>query len=146
MAERAIRTIKQKVEKYFHVSGKRRWIDVIDKIVSNYNQTPHSAHGYPPVDVASRPHSEIYKILYPHRKIKVQCKLKRGDLVRILREKRLFEKGYTPNWSTEVYKIKNIRQSNAVCWYKLSKINGEELAGIWYYYQLNFVSRNADSS
>jgi len=146
IAERAIRTIKEKLEKYFHITGKRKWIDAIDQIVSNYNNTPHSSHGYPPNEVVNRPRGEIYKTLYPNKSLKIQCRLKKGDLVRIIREKGRLEKGYTPKWSEEIYKISNIRQSNAVCWYKVQSIDGVALKGVWYYYQLNFVSRNVHTS
>ena len=146
IAERAIRTIKEKLEKYFHITGKRKWIDAINQIVSNYNNTPHSSHGYPPNEVVNRPRGEIYKTLYPNKSLKIQCRLKKGDLVRIIREKGRLEKGYTPKWSEEIYKISNIRQSNAVCWYKVQSIDGVALKGVWYYYQLNFVSRNVHTS
>ena len=146
IAERAIRTIKEKLEKYFHITGKRKWIDAIDQIVSNYNNTPHSSHGYPPNEVVNRPRGEIYKLLYPNKSLKIQCRLKKGDLVRILREKRLFEKGYTPKWSKEIYKISDIRQSNTMCWYKVRSIDDKPLKGIWYYYQLNLVSSHVYTS
>ena len=41
VAERAIRTIKQRLQKVFFKSGNNRWIDVIDQIAVNYNKTPH---------------------------------------------------------------------------------------------------------
>ena len=64
------------------------------------------------------------------------------DKVRIIKEKSLFEKGYTANWSEEIYKIREVRQSDGVCFYYLSKQDNEPLEGIWYYYQLNLVSRH----
>ena len=146
MVERAIRTIKERLEKYFTISGKRNWIDVIDQIISNYNKTPHSTHGYPPDEVANRPPKEIFNLLYPNRNFKVACRLKQGDLVRKIREKSIFAKGYTEKWSKEIFRIASVRQSNAVCWYKLEYLDGKKLSGIWYYYQLNFVSRNDNSS
>ena len=57
-------------------------------------------------------------------------------------KKTLFEKGYTQNWSDEIYEIADVRQSGRVCWYILKTLAGEELSGIWYYYQLNLVARN----
>ena len=68
------------------------------------------------------------------------------DKVRKIIDKDLFEKGYTANWSDEIYKIKEIRQSNGVCWYYLVSLDEKPVDGIWYYYQLNLVSSHADQS
>lgn len=141
VAERAIRTIKTRLEKYFRVAGKRKWIDVIDQIVKNYNLTPHSATGYPPLEVNDENRDEVYKKLYPLKTVTVVCRLKIGDKVRKIIEKDTWKKGYTQNWSEEIYEIATVRQSNTVCYYKLQHINGEKIPGIYYYYQLNLVAR-----
>ena len=142
MAERVIQTIKRKVEKYFHLNKTKSWINVIDQIVENYNNTPHRSHGFKPIDVVEENRDDVFKRLYPNRNISVICKLNIGDRVRKIREKTLFEKGYTQNWSDEIYEIADVRQSGGVCWYILKTLAGEELSGIWYYYQLNLVARN----
>ena len=110
--------------------------------MNNYNNTPHSSHDFKPIDVVEENRDEVYKRLYPNRHISVICKLNVGDRVRKIREKTLFEKGYTQNWSDEIYEIADVRQSGGVCWYILKTLSNEELPGIWYYYQLNLVARN----
>ena len=142
MAERLIRTLKSRLEKYFKAKKTRRWIDVLDQLVENYNSVPHSSHGLPPQDVDSDNREYVYKQLYPDKDLTVVCKLKIGDRVRKIREKTEFEKGYTENWSEEIYIIADKRQSQTVCWYKIKSLDGKLLPGIWYYYQLNLVSRN----
>ena len=144
MAERAIRTIKNRLQKYFSKTKKHIWIDVINQVVENYNATPHSSHGLPPQDVADENRDEVYKKLYPNQNLTTVCKLKKGDKVRILKEKTEFEKGYTQKWSDEIYKIRSVRQSGGVCWYKVEDHTGTELKGIWYYYQLNLVAGHVD--
>ena len=144
MAERAIRTIKNRLQKYFSKTNKHIWIDVINQVVENYNATPHSSHGLPPQDVADENRDEVYKKLYPNQNLTTVCKLKKGDKVRILKEKTEFEKGYTQKWSDEIYKIRSVRQSGGVCWYKVEDHTGTELKGIWYYYQLNLVAAHVD--
>ena len=146
MAERVIRTIKNRLQKYFIQNKKQIWIDVIHQIAKNYNSTPHSAHGLPPLDVTDDNRDEVYKKLYPDKDLTTVCKLKKGDKVRIIKEKTDFEKGYTQKWSDEIFQIKSIRQSGGVCWYKLENHTAEEVKGIWYYYQLNLVASNADQS
>ena len=133
---------QKKTGKYFHHNKTKKWIDAIDQIVQNYNNTPHSAHGLKPVDVTEENSDDVYKKMFPDRNLTVICKLKVGDKVRKIREKTLFEKGYTQNWSDEIYKIVDVRQSNGICWYILKTLADEEVTGIWYYYQLNLVSRD----
>ena len=142
VVERAIRTIKSRLEKYFEFSKKRKWINVIDQVIQNINQTPHSSHGFSPQDVNDENRNDVYKKLYPNKKLSIVCRLKIGDRVRKIREKAIFEKGYKPNWTEEIFSIRDVRQSNQVCWYKLETLAGEKISGIWYYYQLNLVSTN----
>lgn len=146
IVERAIRTIKSRLEKYFKQSGKRKWNDVIQQIIQNINRTPHSAHGFPPQDVNDENRDEVYKRMFPKKRLSVVCRLDIGDQVRKIKEKVLFEKGYKQNWSDEIYKIKSVRQSNQVCWYKLETSTGKAIPGIWYYYQLNLVTKNDNKS
>ena len=144
MAERAIQTIKNRLEKYFKLSGKNIWIDVINQIATNYNETPHSSHKIAPQDVNDENRDDVYKRLYPDKDLTIICKLKKGYKVRVLREKTDFEKGYLQKWSDEIYTIKDIRQSGGTCWYILHDHTGNELKGIWYYYQLNLVAKYVD--
>ena len=58
-------------------------------------------------------------------------KLKVGDHVRISTYKNIFAKGYTPNWSEEVFVIKKVK--NTVPWtYVVNDLNGEENIGTFY--------------
>ena len=58
-------------------------------------------------------------------------KFKVGDNVRISKRKNVFAKGYTPNWSEEVFVIKKV--INALPWtYVMSDLNGEEIGGTFY--------------
>ena len=143
MAERAIRTIKSRLQKIFILSKRNRWIDVLDQIVENYNNTPHRSIGMAPFQVNDSNRKRVYKRLYPDQKLTIVCNLKVGDKVRKIIEKDpKFEKGYTENWSSEVYVISSVRQSNAVCYYKIETLDNKSIPGIFYYYQLNLVSRN----
>ena len=146
MAERAIQTIKNRLQKYFVLNGNNKWIDILDQVAKNYNSTPHSTHQMAPQDVTNENREDVYKKMFPSKRVTTVCKLKVGDKVRALKEKTQFEKGYTQKWSDEIYKIKSVRQSNDVCWYILEDHTGEELSGIWYYYQLNLVAKYADQS
>ena len=58
-------------------------------------------------------------------------KYKDGDHVRISKYKNIFAKGYTPNWSEEVFVVNKIK--NTVPWtYVVNDLNGEEITGSFY--------------
>ena len=85
------------------------YIDKLDDIVEKYNNTYHRTIKMKPIDVRDNININIDKEV----NIK-DPKFKVGDHVRISKYKRIFAKGYTPNWSDEVFVIKRIK--NTVPW------------------------------
>lgn len=61
----------------------------------------------------------------------VTLRYKVGDWVRISKVKGLFEKGYTPNWSTEVFEVYEAIQSNPPT-YRIRDMKGETIQGLFY--------------
>ena len=67
-------------------------------------------------------------------------KFKVSDHVRISEYKNIFGKGYTPNWSEEVFVIKKVK--NTVPWtYVIKDLNGEEIIGTFYEKELQKASK-----
>ena len=63
---------------------------------------------------------------------KQKPKFKIGDKVRISKYKRnVFDKGYTPNWSEEIFTVNEIQHTNPIT-YKLKYLNNEEIKGSFY--------------
>lgn len=60
-----------------------------------------------------------------------KSKLRVGDYVRISKYKNIFEKGYTPNYSTEIFRIKSIQITNPVT-YILEDYQGNPIKGGFY--------------
>ena len=80
------------------------------------------------------------KIQWNCIQIKKNPKFKVGDNVRISKYKNIFAKGYTPNWSEEVFIINKIK--NTVPWtYAISDLNDEEIAGSFYEKELQKASQ-----
>ena len=75
----------------------------------------------------------VYFNLYGDMEIsKQKPKFEIGDKVRISKYKRkVFDKGYTPNWTEEVFTIDKIRHTNPIT-YKLKDLNNEEIQGSFY--------------
>ena len=70
----------------------------------------------------------IYFDVYFNEK---DLKFKVNDHVTISKYKNIFAKGYTSNWSEEIFVVKIIK--NTIPWtYIISDLNGEEIVGSFY--------------
>ena len=142
VVERFNRTLKTKLEKYFVTNKTKNWIDVLDEFVSNYNNTPHRTIGMAPSKVSDDNAKDVFKRMFPDIHLVAKPRLKEGDVVRVLKEKSIFEKGYTQNWSDETFQISQVKQAAGRIWYKVSTLDGILLPGIKYYWELNLVKRS----
>ena len=128
VAERFIRTLKTKIYKYMTSVSKNVYIDKMDDIVGEYNNTYHRTIKMKPIDVKDNAYIDFKKEL--NDKVG-NPKFKVGDHVRISKYKNVFVKGYTPNWPEEVFVIKKVK--NTVPWtYIINDLNGEEITGKFY--------------
>ena len=134
IAERWIRTMKEKMFKYFTDYNTNKYIDVLPELVEDYNNTVHSSTKLTPTD-ASKEENElkVWSNLYPDRykTSRLNPKFSVGDKVRITKKKTVFEKGYTTRWTEEIFTIKEIRETNPLT-YKLEDLQGEEIEGTFY--------------
>ena len=90
--------------KYITSISKNVYVDKLDDIVNKYNNTYHSTIKMKPVDVKSNTYIDSSKeISNKNPKFKI------GDIVRISNNKNVFAKGYTPNWSEEIFVIKKLK-------------------------------------
>ena len=126
VAERFIRTLKNKIFKHMAAVSKNVYFYVLDEIVNKYNNTVHRSIKMKPIDVTSDSYTE-----YNEDSHVTKPKFKVGDCVRISKYKNIFAKGYTQNCSEEVFvvsKIKNTVPST----YVISDLNGEPIIGSFY--------------
>ena len=91
-AERFIRILKTKIYKYMTSVSKNVYIDKLDDIVDEYNNTYHKTIKMKPVDIKDNTYID-FKTEVNER----DPKFKVGDHVRISKYKNIFAKGYTPN-------------------------------------------------
>ena len=102
------------------------YIDQLDDIVNEYNNTYYRTIRMKPVNVKDNTYIGFEKKVNDK-----DPKFKVGNYVRISKDKNSFAKGYTPNWSEEVFIISKIK--NAVPWtYITNDLNGEEIIGTSY--------------
>lgn len=117
IAERAIRTLKTRLARYFTESGTTRWLNILDTFVNNYNNSVNTSIGMAPNDVTLENAEQVRNRLYGKANVKPECKLKLNDLVRIPLEKNIFAKGYERSWTIHTYLISRIQSSHGICYY-----------------------------
>ena len=134
VVERWIRTMKEKMWKYFTDNNTHTYMDVLPELVEDYNNTVHSSIKMTPIEASKKKNElTVWYNLYPDRyKIyDLTPKFSVGDKVRITKEKNVFEKGYTTRWKEEIFKIKEIQNTNPVT-YKLADLKDKEIKGTFY--------------
>ena len=104
--ERFIRTIITKSYKYMASISKNVYINKMDDIVIECNNTYHIKIKMKPVDVKDNTYIDSSKEVNDK-----DPKFKVGDRVRVSKYKHIFSKGYTPNWSEEIFVIKKIKNT-----------------------------------
>ena len=120
VAERFIRTLKNKLCKHMTGTGKNVYYDVLDDVFNKYNNIKMK-----PIDVKNN------KRVYIDEHNEKDSKFKIGDRVRISRYKNIFAKGYAPNWSSEIFIVDKINDTVPYT-YNLKDLNDEEILGSFY--------------
>lgn len=131
VVERFNRTLKNMMYFEFSLRGNYKWIQMLDELIKKYNNKKHRSIGMKPVNVTRKVEKQLLNTVYSHLKIAGPAKFKVGDHVRISKAKSIFEKGYTPNWSTEIFIVKKVEITNPVT-YKLEDVTGQPIAGGFY--------------
>ena len=141
VVERFNRTIKEKIYRYFTSKNTNNYISVLNHLVKSYNNSFHRSIKTAPAKVNKTNEKKIYRILFKDVTTakKKDFKFNVGDSVRISKYKRIFQKGYTPTWTEEIFIITNqIPRDPPV--YKIRDLNNEQIQGIFYEPELQKVT------
>ncbi len=135
MVERFNRTLKNRMYAYFTSDNTNRYLDALPDLLDSYNHSTHRTIGMRPADVRIKHEPKLWHRMYEDvlSKRPVLTKSSRvGDSVRISKSKTVFDKGYRPNWTGEVFKLSEIvsRPNRKV--YKLKDRLDEDIAGTFY--------------
>ena len=115
-------------------TGKNVYYDVLDDVVNEYNNTKHSAIKIKSIDVKNN------KRVYIDEHNEKDSRFNVGDRVRISKFKNILAKGYTPNWSSEIFIVDKVNDTVPYT-YNLKDLNDEEIIGSFYdknYKKLNY--------
>lgn len=132
ICERFNRTLKSRMWKYFSLRSTSEWIDILPKLVDEYNDTKHRTIKMKPNDVDKHNEEQLLLSVYNNSAPTVsKTKFKVGDSVRISKSKHVFEKGYTPNWTTEIFTIRKVQKTNPIT-YLLKDWRDVDVEGVVY--------------
>ena len=103
----------------------------INDIVKEYNNTFHKTIKMKPIHVKDNTYIDSMEVSSSKEVNDKDPKFKVGYHVRISKNKNIFAKGYTPNWSEEVFVIKKVKNT-VLRTYVNNDINGDEIIGTFY--------------
>ena len=135
IVERWNKTMKNKMWKMFSANNNTVYWEKLDKLVDDYNNTYHSGIEMTPTEASKKENeNKVFANLYGdliYLKPK-KPKFSIGDKVRISKYKRrVFDKGYTPNWTEEVFVVDKVMLTKSVT-YHIVDLLGEKVEGSFY--------------
>ena len=124
--ERFNRTLKEAFYKQFTEKLTTSYKTFLPEFINEYNNTIRQPTGETPYNLYFGKAGSQEKLL-----VKKESKndFKIGDYVRLSKEKRTFEKGYTDRWTYEVFKIIEIDKSSNPYLYEVEDLDGEKIEG-----------------
>ena len=132
IVERWNKTMKNKMWKMFSANNNTVYWDKLDKLVDDYNNTYHSSIKMTPTEASKKENEkQVFTNLYEDE---IYLKPKKpkfsiGDKVRISKYKRrVFDKGYTPNWTEELSVVDHVMLTKPVT-YNVVDLLGEKVEG-----------------
>lgn len=142
VVERFNRTIKNLLYRSFSARNSYNWIDVLQDAVNLYNNRYHRSIKTAPSKVTLANEKLVWERLYSSKPRPGKL-LEQGQLVRISKIKRMFEKGYLPNYTEEVFKIVAVKKGLPHR-YELEDLLGESIKGRFVAEELSPVDKKAD--
>ncbi|CAK1580492.1 unnamed protein product [Parnassius mnemosyne] len=113
------------------------WSDTLNNVIYEYNHTYHRTISEIPANVNNKSKKRILqRYLSLVKNDNIKRKLKVGDYVRISKYKGTFEKRYTPNWSTEIFKIRKLQNTIPTTYLIEDTIRGQPILGGFYAQEL----------
>jgi transposase InsO family protein len=149
VVERFNRTLREKMHRYFSYADNNKYIDIIQDLLKSYNNSYHRSIKCTPISINSKSdQNKIYQNLYKYRKedgnkSEIRLLFKKGDKIRVSKSKRTFEKGYTPNYTIEIFTIDKVLPTVPPT-YVIKDLQGEEINGTFYEQEIQKISESTE--
>jgi hypothetical protein len=136
--ERAHRTIRDRIYKYFTHYNTFRFIDNLPKFAKAYNDSDHTSTGMAPARVIDKNVLQIWRrtTKTQNRIPFAEPKFSAGQHVQNSKEKIKFAQGSEQNFSTEIFKIVKVIRRIPRPLYELQDLNGTPIDGTFYQEEL----------
>jgi len=125
--------------------GTHRWVDILSDVVTSYNNAFHKTIKISPKEAYDKKNRKKVFLIQEKRikaaAIKSKQLFYKDDYVRIAKYKSLFEKGYTPNWSEEIFRIAKIHVKYKPIMYSIKDHDGKLIDGKFYNEELQKVNK-----
>lgn len=141
VVERFNRTLKSKLYRIFTHRNSYKYYDVLKHVLRSYNSTKHRSLGVAPNEVTPELESHIFQKLYGYR-TESKFKFNINDQVRISKARKVFQRGYLPNWTDEIFIVHKRFATNPPT-YVLKDLKDEILKGRFYEEELQRVVKSA---
>ena len=135
IVERWNPTMKNRMWKMFSANNSTVYWDKLKDLVDDYDNTKNSSIKMTPLEASKKENEKkvfanLYGDLIYLKPINPKSSI--GDKVRLSKYKRrVFDKGYTPNWTGEVFVIDKVMLTKPVTYYIVDLL-GEKIEGSFY--------------
>jgi DNA-directed RNA polymerase beta' subunit len=150
-AERAIKTIKKRIYKYFTQKQTYKYIDKLQDFAYSYNNTYHRSINMKPSEVSKENEKQLWFYQYAEPLLKNEkvlnqhkAKFKPGDLVRLSHIKQIFDREYNIRWSGEIFRLTDVIWTNRIPMYKVKDYYNSDIQGYMYGEELQKVTMDED--
>ena len=135
VVERFNRTLKSRMWQHFTAKSTNVYIDVLPRLVHDYNNSKHRSIRMTPTEASLKRNAPFVQDHTQTHRPRADPRYSVDDEVRIAVSKRHFEKGYTPNWTEEVFLIDRVLPTQPVT-YGIRDLMNEPILGSFYEQQL----------
>ena len=142
IAERALKTLKNKIYRWFSLTQQLVWFDILSDITESYNNTYHRSIGMTPAEVNPENEDDVWQRLQKFHDIPEShdFKFDINDKVRISVLRKAFEREYDIKWSVEFFIIADRYFRDDIAKYKLKDYANEEILGSFYEDELQKIN------
>lgn len=140
IVERFNQTLRRVLHRAFTKIGRNRYVDILTDVVSAYNDRYNASIGMAPNEMTPENQEDAWLLLNDNSLhfTSGSPAFSVGDAVRITKYRGVFQRGYTPNWSKEIFFVTKIEPTAPIT-YRLKDYAGEIIAGTFYSQELQKV-------
>lgn len=143
LVERFHRTLRARMYRVFTQTKSKRWVDILPNLLHSYNHSKHGALHTTPHEIYTNPEAaskawDEQEGIIVKKKVD-KDKLQIGDSVRLSLVRTTFHRGYTPNWTSEIFKVHQLDDAAAPTMYRVKDMSGEVIEGKFYRQELQKV-------